>query len=215
MTYCSLYCIQWTISHIYIFVSVVLYKYNTNINTVHLPFELDLQTCSLKSLKRSSLFCSILFYTSWPLNQKGDPAGVLRYLHSPPPWSCADPQGDVYCYNCNWSSQRIWELHPPEQVDWGKASPQMLTIQSWKITLLSNDTVFLCLEVCRGDSCLCRLWLQSSGGHWAAKSQRDRTERPHAGDNTTQVRASSTISSRWLNSNFLSFKVSSTSFSFY
>lgn len=69
--------------------------------------------------------------------------------------------------------------------------------------LLSDDTVFLCLEVCRGDSRLCRLWLQFSGGQWAAKSQRDRTERPHAGDNTTQVRASSTISSRWLNSYFL------------
>ncbi len=142
---------------------------------------------------RYNLFCIILFSPSWTLNQKGDPAGVFRHLHPPPSWSGAAPQGDVLCSNGHWSSQRVWELHPPEQVDWWKTSSQMAIMQSWQLTLRILRTVCLCLEVCRGDSSLCRVWLQSSGGHWAAKSQRDWTEWPHAWDNPAQVRTNKAI----------------------
>lgn len=57
------------------------------------------------------------------LNQEGDPAGVLWHLLFLASRSGEDPPGHVLCPDDHWSSHRVWELHQPEQVIWGKGFP--------------------------------------------------------------------------------------------
>lgn len=72
--------------------------------------------------RRNVIFvlCIVILFSSF---QKGDPAGVFWHLHSPPSWSGADPQRDGISSNSHRSSQRVWELHPSEQVRRGGLFP--------------------------------------------------------------------------------------------
>lgn len=91
---------------------------------------------------------SVSMCAYWILNQKGDPAGVLWFIHSPASWSSTDPQGDVLCCPGHRSPQRVRELHPPEQVNWGKSHRQLCIIHWRKSTPQSTgamDSVCVCV----------------------------------------------------------------------